>query len=398
MDLTALKTSLHMAAELYGISSAVLDTPEAQNRFFASSAESSLQHFFSAEKFSELTALCRDDNCLHIIDELQIHHMLLCIGSIPVVLGPFVTRIQSRLECHHMLSGTKYRGISVSTIQTLRSTVPNLSEQTVLRILHAVLCVSDPLTESRKVIEIGGHTYDTGIKDYESEHYQENYGGLIQNRYQIEQHFMNNLMEGNAHAAIHNFHNMHQSVAYLKQTDQLQRERIGAAIVRTMIRIAAFQAGLPALTIDLLSGQHTIAVFQSSSTGEIIQHTQKTIRQFCDAIREKQTSGCSNLVLSAKEYLDYFYTQDISLQMLCDELNVSPNHLISVFRIEIGATPMHYLRKIRLEHACRFLIGTDLQISQISSLVGISDSNYFSRVFRKTFGKTPAEYRKQYRI
>lgn len=398
MDITALKTSLHMAAELYGIRSAVLDTPETRNRFFASCAEPSLQHFFSAEKLPELTGLCRDDNCLHIIDELQIHHMFLCIGGIPVILGPFVTRLQSGLECHHMLSGTKYSGVSVSTIQALRSTVPNLSEETVLRILHAVLSVSDPLTASRKVIELGGQISDTGTKDYEREHYQENYGGLIQKRYQIEQHFMSNIMEGNAHAAIHNFHNMHQSVAYLKQTDQLQRERIGAAITRTLIRIAAFQAGLPALTVDLLSGQHTIAVFQSSSTGEIIQHTQKTIRQFCDAVREKKTSGCSNLVLSAKEYLDYFYAQDLSLQMLCDELSVSPNHLISVFRSEIGSTPMHYLRNIRLEHACRFLIGTDLPISQISSLVGISDSNYFSRIFRKTFGKTPAEYRKQYRI
>lgn len=398
MDITALKTSLHMAAELYGISSAVLDTPETRNRFCASCAESSLQHFFSEEKLSELADLCRDDSCLHIIDELQIHHMFLCIGGIPVILGPFVIKLQSGLECHHMLSGTKYSRVSVSTIQALRSTVPNLSEETALRILHAVLSVSDPLTASRKVIELGAQTFNTDTQKYERDHYQENYVGLIQERYQIEQHFMDHIMEGNAHAAIHNFHTMHQSVAYLKQTDQLQRERIGAAIIRTMIRIAAFQAGLPALTIDLLSGQHTIAVFQSSSTGEIIQHTHKIIRQFCDAIREKKTSGCSNLVLSAKEYLDNFYTQDLSLQKLCDELSVSPNHLISVFRSEIGSTPMHYLRNTRLEHACRFLIGTDLPVSQISSLVGISDSTYFSRIFRKTFGKTPAEYRKQYRI
>ena len=398
MDLSALKTSLHMAEELYGISFSVLDTEEAKNTFCKSCSIDSLQHFFSSEKIRELTDLCTDDNCLHIIDELQVHHMFLCIGNIPVVLGPFVTGIQSNMECHHMLSESKYSGFSVRSMQALRSTVPNLSEETVLRIIHAVLSVTDPLTQSRTILEIGGQTPDIRTREYEKENYQENYGGLIQKRYQIEQHFMNDIMEGNAHAAIHNFHNMHQSVAYLKQTDQLQRERIGAAIIRTITRIAAFQAGLPAITIDLLSGQHTVAVFQSSSAGEIIRNTQKMIRQFCDAIREKKTSGCSNLVLSAKEYLDYFYTQDLSLQMLCDELSVSPNYLISSFRKELGTTPMNYLQKIRLEHACRFLIGTDLQISQISSLVGISDSNYFSRLFRKTYRQTPAEYRKQYRI
>lgn len=398
MNLSTLKTALQMSAELYGIQSFLLDCEQSVEDFCSVCSDRFFLHFFTPEKLQELIGICSDNNCLHITDELLIHYILFRVDSTPVILGPFSPKVLSDMECHHLLSGAGLHGLSVRTVQTMLGTVPKLSEQTVLRIVHAVLTVTDPSTDARNVVEIGGLSFDPPAASQEKEFYQENYNGLIQRRYQIEQHFLQNIAQGNTRAAIHNFHNMHQSVAHLKQTDQLQRERIGAAVIRTLIRIAAFSAGLPAITIDLLSSRHTIAISRCSTQSEMIQNTQKTIREFCEAIREKKTSGCSNLVLSAKEYLDSFYTQDITLQILCDELSVSPNCLITGFREELGITPMHYLRKIRLDHACRFLIGTDLLVSQISSLVGIPDSNYFSRIFRKTFHMTPAEYRRQYRI
>ena len=57
-------------------------------------------------------------------------------------------------------------------------------------------------------------------------------------------------------------------------------------------------------------------------------------------------------------------------------------------------TPMNYLRAIRIKKACTLLSGTGKSVQEISESVGIPDSNYFVKQFRKETGMTPTEYRK----
>ena len=58
-----------------------------------------------------------------------------------------------------------------------------------------------------------------------------------------------------------------------------------------------------------------------------------------------------------------------------------------------GKTPSNYIRAVRLETAIHLLQNTDLQIQEIAYRVGFSDPNYFTRMFKHDYGRSPGSYR-----
>ena len=92
------------------------------------------------------------------------------------------------------------------------------------------------------------------------------------------------------------------------------------------------------------------------------------------------------------------YVQDITIQSLAEELDVSVNHLIATFKKEMQVTPNSYLREYRMKQAAHILAATDLPIQEVASSIGIPDANYMIKLFKAQFGETPTAYRKKYRV
>lgn len=210
---------------------------------------------------------------------------------------------------------------------------------------------------------------------------------------------MKDVEHGNSHAAILNLRNMQRDVAFLKEFGTtLENERIGAAIVRTMVRISAMRAGLPAAVIDLVSIQNTISTQSAKSVEEIYKEKEKMVNTFCQEILSHKNHQYSNLVSNAMHYIEHHYPQNITVRQLADDLNININRLISVFRTETGRTPGRYILHVRLTQASRLLSNTDLSVQNISTMVGIPDTNYFIKLFKREYSMTPNQYRKFYRL
>lgn len=89
---------------------------------------------------------------------------------------------------------------------------------------------------------------------------------------------------------------------------------------------------------------------------------------------------------------------EISLPVLAQRAGLSVNQFLRVFQKSYGCTPMQYVLRRRLAHACGLLADPRLQITQVAYESGFQDSNYFSRQFRQAYGATPRDYRKRLRI
>ncbi|MEG1991711.1 MAG: helix-turn-helix transcriptional regulator, partial [Christensenella sp.] len=85
--------------------------------------------------------------------------------------------------------------------------------------------------------------------------------------------------------------------------------------------------------------------------------------------------------------------QPLTLNSIAETLNVSPYYLSHLFKKELGFNVIEYLNKVRIHNAKALLIETESTIQDISAAVGITDSNYFCRVFRKITGCTPSAFR-----
>ena len=112
-------------------------------------------------------------------------------------------------------------------------------------------------------------------------------------------------------------------------------------------------------------------------------------------LRDRVTGSQYNVQLKqAIRYIDEHYrSEDISLNRVAKEVDLSPNYLSAVFSQEMGTTFVEYLTAKRMEKARELLRSSDLRSGEIAAAVGYKDSHYFSFLFKKTQGCTPRDYR-----
>lgn len=95
------------------------------------------------------------------------------------------------------------------------------------------------------------------------------------------------------------------------------------------------------------------------------------------------------------DYVNLHYKQNISLDGLAEALNKSSQYTSKLFKDIFKANFVDYITGKRMDEAKDLLNTTHLRIKEIAHQVGYEDSNYFCRLFKKKFGITPKEYRKQ---
>lgn len=94
-------------------------------------------------------------------------------------------------------------------------------------------------------------------------------------------------------------------------------------------------------------------------------------------------------------YIEENYMNDISLTTLSEALHFTPTYLSRLIKKLTGYNFMYIVGIMRMLKAAELLTTTNLKVFMISEKVGINDPRYFSILFKKTFGKTPGEYRKE---
>lgn len=97
----------------------------------------------------------------------------------------------------------------------------------------------------------------------------------------------------------------------------------------------------------------------------------------------------------AMEYLHLHAEKEISIPDLASLVDMSPSHFYTLFKKEVGTTPVEYKQNILINRAIRLLLSDNIvSIEEISTELGFTSSTYFRRVFKHITGKTPREYRK----
>ena len=98
-----------------------------------------------------------------------------------------------------------------------------------------------------------------------------------------------------------------------------------------------------------------------------------------------------------QDYLKLHYAQNITLAHLASVANLSPFHLIRVFRNQIGVPPHEYQTQLRITHAGK-LIRNGQSISEAAHETGFFDQSHLSRNFKRITGMTPGFYLSQSNI
>ncbi|MCI5648772.1 MAG: response regulator [Fusicatenibacter sp.] len=107
----------------------------------------------------------------------------------------------------------------------------------------------------------------------------------------------------------------------------------------------------------------------------------------------QEVDGANYAVYQIKQYIEEHYDEDLTLNLLADQVYLSPNYVSAMFTKVTGCSLHRYLKQFRMKKACDLLIGSNMKIADISRSVGYPTPSYFIKTFQEMYGVTPSNYR-----
>ena len=95
-------------------------------------------------------------------------------------------------------------------------------------------------------------------------------------------------------------------------------------------------------------------------------------------------------------YLQEHLADEMSLSVLAEEFHLNPQYISQLFKNEIGVNFLSYLTNIRMEKAKKLLLSTSLSVAEVAEKSGYGDYRVFTKVFKKSEGITPSQYRRDF--
>jgi len=93
-----------------------------------------------------------------------------------------------------------------------------------------------------------------------------------------------------------------------------------------------------------------------------------------------------------RDLLEARFAESFSLSDLAAAVGVNPDYLAVAFRKQYGRTVGEFVRKRRIEYACRQMTAGEMSLAEIALAAGFCDQSHFIRSFRRYLGMTPTEY------
>ena len=120
------------------------------------------------------------------------------------------------------------------------------------------------------------------------------------------------------------------------------------------------------------------------------------VLDFCQCVSDtKLPEGISAEVYRCASFIRGNVSQPLSMDEVARQVHRSGSYMMKLFREELGIHITAFITQCRLEEAKRLLQYSDNSLAEISSYLCFSSQSYFQNVFKKQYGITPMQYRKQ---
>ncbi|AZK48439.1 response regulator transcription factor [Paenibacillus lentus] len=127
----------------------------------------------------------------------------------------------------------------------------------------------------------------------------------------------------------------------------------------------------------------------------LLEEFRRQAEECVQAVQQSQQGGNPSMKLLL-DYIDEHYAEPISLTEMARHFHFNPSYLSSFFATHHHESFKEHLNRVRIDKAADLLRNGDIPISEISSRVGYGDHSYFCKVFKKSTGLSPTQYRRQY--
>lgn len=341
------------------------------------------RQFISADAFSRLLGDMKPYDRYVMMDYFSIRWQLLRLEDGALLAGPYRSSglVESpRVDIIQLLQLTD---ADVKSFYAYISSAPVIDDSVVLRIIEAA---AGKQAANATFIDM-----QSGLVPLAHPEQDRDYSGP---RPDSEFDYMREVKRGNAIEAKRILDNIFSLFRGKISGDNALLHSISTcAVYRTLARTAARQAGVPAALLDTVTNHYRQASIRLSKPSDQIDLNLAMTDELCRLVRSYQNSRYSEVIRNVIGYIDMYYYQELSVKEIADLFHIQQSQLSAQFIRETGMSLTDYITKVRLDYACSLLALSADPISTICLKSGIPDSSYFAKLFRKTYGMTPTEYR-----
>ncbi|MEK3720130.1 response regulator [Paenibacillus sp. FSL H8-0034] len=134
--------------------------------------------------------------------------------------------------------------------------------------------------------------------------------------------------------------------------------------------------------------------FQMVSYAQLRSELLRIVDGIVRSVKEMQSQVEPDLMLKVKAYIIQHAQREISLDLIAEHVQVSPFYISRLFKETFGTNYVDFLTERRIDKAKGLMSDEGKSLKEIAYEVGYHDPNYFSRVFKRTVGQSPTDYRK----
>jgi two-component system response regulator YesN len=106
----------------------------------------------------------------------------------------------------------------------------------------------------------------------------------------------------------------------------------------------------------------------------------------------------SKLTVKTLHFIHTHVENPLRVGFVAQQLNVSAEHMIRIFKKDTGLTPRKYINKVKMEQAKSLLKESNLSVGKISISLGYKNRDHFCRLFHSMVEQSPRKYKSTHRL
>lgn len=185
---------------------------------------------------------------------------------------------------------------------------------------------------------------------------------------------------------------------------------INIPIINGLKVIQLSRVKYPSMAFVIVSGYDDFSYCREALRLQITDYILKTVNYeefgscidrlkislYNNEVKEKPVVKKERVITGITKYMQEHLSEDVSLHILSEEFHLNSQYISQLFKNEIGVNFLTYLTNIRMEHAKKLLLSSSLSIAEVSEQSGYGDYRVFTKVFKKSEGITPSQYRRDF--
>lgn len=358
------------------------------------------QMFQSSIAIKKFLSDLKEKTIYHLTDHLHVSYCFVAAEGWVMMIGPYISDSIKKNDIKRISDESHFSEAIFNKLILYYRSVRLIEKSEVVLAAQTLLHCIYPIEGEANQIEI---FLEGRLTDFDSRYtYKEISADYINKTHNTENKFMVKIMQGNAQESkrliriiADRFEASENEAGNNKSSAKnFAMTREGYAIARTLTRIAAKNTGVPSSALNAITDASRNTSMNANTIDELNRILFQTIDDVCTLVTQHRLLQYSPVVKRAIQYVLPNLSQPITAKDIARHAGVSTNYLSGIFKSETGTSLTEYVSNQRLESAANLLVYSSMPIQEICCFVGIFDSNYFAKLFKRKYRKSPSAYRR----